>query len=136
MRQCEILTEKIALEKSKGEQAVKAIQNQLEWSKLEKEKSDQLITKLQFEVNHAKNTPGYVEYETLMRQLEKIEKRGKDREKELEQSYMKLLQTNDDVEERLNRKYEGIICTKNEQIRSLQNELSVLMTAFEKIQHT
>ena len=135
-RQCAILTEKIVLEKSKGEQAVKAVQNQLEWSKLEKEKSEQLITKLQFEVNHAKNTPSYVEYETLMRQLEQIEKRGKDREKELEQSYMKLLQTNDDVEERLNRKYEGIISTKNEQIRSLQNELSVLMTAFETIQHT
>jgi len=135
-RQCEILTEKVDLERSKGEQAVKGMQNELEWSKLEKEKADQLVTKLQFEVNHAKSTPSYVEYETLMRQLEQIEQRGKDRERELEHSYLKLLQTNDDVEERLNRKYEGIVATKNEQIRSLQNELSVLMTAFEKIQHT
>ena len=134
-RQCEILTEKIGLEKSKGEQAVKEMQNKLEWNKLDKERSDQQITKLQFEVNHAKNTPSYVKYETLMHQLEKIEKRGKEREQELEHSYMQLLQMNDDVEERLNKKYEGIIATKNEQVRSLQKELSVLMTAFEKIQH-
>ena len=49
---------------------------------------------------------------------------------------MQLLQINDDVEERLNKKYEGIIATKDEQIRSLRKEMGVLMTAFEKIQHT
>merc|ERR1712228_118598 len=133
-RECAILSERIDLERSKGEQSVKAMQNQLEWNKLEKEKTEQLITKLQFEINHATNTPSFVEYKALLLKLEKIEQRGGQREKELEETYMKLLQSNDDIEENLTTKYDAIIQTKNAQIRSLQNELSVLMTAFEKIQ--
>ena len=133
-RQIEILQEKLNLEISKGEQSVKAVHNELEWSKLEQQKNQQLISKLQFELNAAKNAPSYVEYETLLLQLEKIEKRGNEREKELEQAYLRLLQTNDDIEEKLTQKHETQIKAKNEQIRSLQNELSVLMTAFEKIQ--
>merc|ERR1712233_156536 len=133
-RECAVLSERIDLERSKGEQSVKAMQNQLEWNKLEKEKTEQLIVKLQFEINHAKNTPSFVEYKALLLKLEKIEQRGGQREKELEETYMKLLQSNDDIEEKLTTKYNAIIQTKNAQIQSLQNELSVLMTAFEKIQ--
>jgi len=133
-RECQVLHEKISLEKSKGEQSLKAMQNKMEWNKLEQQKTEQLITKLQFELNHAKNTPSYVEYETLLIKLEKIEKRGSERERELEQSYMRLLQSNDDVEDKLNHKYQAIIADKDTQIRLLQNELSVLMTALNKIQ--
>ena len=63
---------------------------------MDKEKTEQLIAKLQFEINHAKNTPSYVEYQTLLLKLDKIEKRGIQRERELETTYMKLLQTNVD----------------------------------------
>ena len=132
-KQCEILKEKLNLETVKCQQSVKEIENKLEWNKLEQEKSKQLINKLEFELNHLKNTPNYVEYETLLLKLEKIEKRGNERERELESGYIKLLQTNDDIEEKLTKKYESIIKTKNQQIKSLQNELSVLMTAFEKL---
>eukprot|EP01083_Nonionella_stella_P166376 556095_1 len=133
-RQSAVLTEKVELERGKGEQAVKAMQTRLEWTKLEMEKTQQLIVKLQFELNHAKNTPSYVEYETLLRKLEKIEKRGSDRERELEETYTRLLMSNGDVEEQLTTKYENMITNKDQQIRSLQSELSVLMTAFDKIQ--
>merc|ERR1712087_652474 len=109
-------------ERTKGEQAVKAAQNELEREKLEREKQAQIMAKLQFELNHAQNSPGYLEYETLLRQLQKLEK-----------AYLRLLQTSDDVEERLHRKHGSIVEAKNAQIRSLQGELSTLMTAFEKI---
>eukprot|EP00484_Ammonia_sp_Unknown_P010464 CAMPEP_0197077688 /NCGR_PEP_ID=MMETSP1384-20130603/212744_1 /TAXON_ID=29189 /ORGANISM="Ammonia sp." /LENGTH=1185 /DNA_ID=CAMNT_0042516553 /DNA_START=13 /DNA_END=3570 /DNA_ORIENTATION=+ len=135
-RQCAILSEKIELEKSKGEQSVKAMQNQLEWSKLEHERSQQLISKLQFELNHAKNTPSFVEYEQLLLKLEKIEQRGNAREQELEQTYMRLLQSNDDLEEKLTNKYEGILSSKNHEIVSLQQQLTALMAAFEKLKST
>ena len=133
-RECAILSERVDLERSKGEQSVKAMQNQLEWNKLEKEKTEQLIAKLQFEINHTKNTPSFVEYQALLLKLERIEQRGGQREKQLEETYMKLLQSNDDIEETLTNKYEGIIQTKNAEISTLKNELSVLMTAFDKIQ--
>eukprot|EP01084_Bolivina_argentea_P229278 387025_1 len=111
-RQSAVLTEKVELERGKGEQAVKAMQTRLEWTKLEMEKTQQLIVKLQFELNHAKNTPSYVEYETLLRKLEKIEKRGSDRERELEETYTRLLMSNGDVEEQLTTKYENMITNK------------------------
>merc|ERR1712048_203387 len=96
-RECQILSERVDLERSKGEQSVKAMQNQLEWNKLEKEKTEQAMEKLQFEVNHAKNTPSFVEYKSLLLKLEKIEKRGGQRERELEETYMKLLQSDEDA---------------------------------------
>merc|ERR1712129_322253 len=42
-RECEIMSERVDLERSKGEQSVKAMQNELQWNQLEKEKTQQVI---------------------------------------------------------------------------------------------